>query len=244
MKTSDHESDRGCVMDISEAIEARRSVRRFRADILPREAAARLRREIDACNEQGRLSVRLVTGEPKAFGGPVSRAAGFRNARNYLVLCGRPEVDLEVRCGYWGEHLVLFAKTLGIDACWVGGSVNRRVAAKSCAKGERYVCAIALGIGDEPGTIHKRKAFDDVIDADRSRILPDWFIRGVNAALLAPPAMTARSTCLRRAFPPIRRPAADTLPSAAVMPLRSAAAQPIRSMRSPWRDPAALRLRL
>ena len=196
-------------MEISEAMQARRAVRRFRADILPREAVERLRREIDACNEYGRLSVRLVTGEPTAFGGLLGRAAGFRNARNYLVLSGRPDADLEVRCGYWGEHLVLTAKTLGIDSCWVGGSVNRRVAAKACGKGERYVCAIALGIGDEPGSVHTRKAFDDVIDADRSRILPDWFVRGVNAALLAPTAMN-RQRFVISLDPPDRVDAATT----------------------------------
>ena len=176
-------------MELKEAMELRRSIRRYRADILPRDAAERLRAEIGRCNALGRLSIRLVTGEPQAFGGPVGRAAGFRNARNYLILCGDPDVDLEVRCGYWGEHLVLFAKTLGLDSCWVGGSFNRRVVLREKEKGKKLVCVIALGIADEEGRVHTRKPFDEVIDVDRTRILPDWFIRGVNAALLAPTAM-------------------------------------------------------
>ena len=42
------------------------------------------------------------------------KASKFRNANNYIVMAGKKAEDLDERIGYFGEHLVLQAQTLGL----------------------------------------------------------------------------------------------------------------------------------
>ena len=61
---------------------------------------------------------------------------------------------------------------------------------KSAAKierGEKKVCLIALGYGKTQGVAHKSKAVSEVSKTDVA--MPDWFKKGVEAALLAPTAI-------------------------------------------------------
>ena len=55
------------------------------------------------------------------------------------------------------------------------------------AKGEKLCCVISLGYGKTHGTPHKSKSPEEV--AVIKDDTPEWFINGVNAALLAPTAM-------------------------------------------------------
>ena len=59
--------------------------------------------------------------------------------------------------------------------------------AYTIAKGEKLCCVISLGYGKTHGTPHKSKSPEEV--AVIKDDTPEWFINGVNAALLAPTAM-------------------------------------------------------
>ena len=54
-------------------------------------------------------------------------------------------------------------------------------------RGEKVCIVIAIGYGNTGGAAHKVKARESVIKV--SGTPPEWFIRGVDAALLAPTAM-------------------------------------------------------
>ena len=54
-------------MTIQEAIVARHSVRKYTDQAIEPEKIAALQGCIDACNQEGRLHIQLVTQEPKAF---------------------------------------------------------------------------------------------------------------------------------------------------------------------------------
>ena len=54
-------------------------------------------------------------------------------------------------------------------------------------EGEKILFVIAVGYGTTEGVPHKSKQREDVIFADDP--LPQWFIDGIDAALLAPTAM-------------------------------------------------------
>ncbi|MFR2154370.1 MAG: nitroreductase family protein [[Eubacterium] siraeum] len=54
-------------------------------------------------------------------------------------------------------------------------------------KGRSWRCVISLGYGKTHGTPHKSKSPEEV--AVIKDDTPEWFINGVNAALLAPTAM-------------------------------------------------------
>ena len=41
----------------------------------------------------------------------------FENCTNYIAMVGKKSADLDERCGYYGELLVLKAQELGLNTC-------------------------------------------------------------------------------------------------------------------------------
>ena len=173
-------------MTIQEAIEARHSVRKYLDKEIPADIIAALQDKIAECNNAGNLNIQLVQNETKAFTGMLSYGS-FSGVKNYLVMVGKKSKDLDERVGYYGEQIVLFAQTLGLNTCWVGLSYRKVPEAYNVGKDEKLVCMIALGYGETQGVPHKIKSVEDVSNA--SDITPSWFRKGVEAALLAPTAV-------------------------------------------------------
>ena len=173
-------------MTLLEAISARHSVRKYLDKEIPADIIAALQEKITECNNAGNLSIQLVQNETKAFTGMLSYGS-FSGVKNYLVMVGKKSKDLDERVGYYGEQIVLFAQTLGLNTCWVGLSYRKVPEAYNVGKDEKLVCMIALGYGEIQGVPHKIKSVEDVSNA--SDITPSWFKKGVEAALLAPTAV-------------------------------------------------------
>ena len=185
-------------MTIQEAIEARHSVRAYKDQPLSEEIVKVLEDEIvnlnrrsseyhssslgngrvateeGEANNEGQLHIQLICNEPKAFQGTMAKYGKFRN-------------DLDERVGYYGEHLVLLAQTLGLNTCWVGLSYSKVPGTYVLGEDEKIACYIAIGYGETQGSGHKIKTVEQVSNA--SDITPSWFKKGVEAALLAPTAV-------------------------------------------------------
>ena len=174
-------------MTLHEAIEARHSVRAYKDLPLADDVVEVLDQEIAVVNQKGNLHVQLILNEPKAFQGMIAKYGKFRNVKNYLVMAGRKADDLDEREGYYGEHLVLLAQTLGLNTCWVGLSYTKVPGTYVLDEDEKIVCYIAIGYGETQGVGHKIKTVEQVSNA--GDVTPSWFRRGVEAALLAPTAV-------------------------------------------------------
>lgn len=174
-------------MTILEAIEARHSVRAYKEQPLTEDVVRVLEEKIECFNQEGKLHIKLVTNEPKAFKGTLAKYGKFKNVSNYLVLAGKKSDDLDERVGYYGEHLVLLAQMLGLNTCWVGLSYSKVPGTFVLANDEKIACYIALGYGETQGASHKVKTIEQVSNV--SDITPSWFKRGVQAALYAPTAI-------------------------------------------------------
>lgn len=173
-------------MTLLEAIEQRHSVRHYLRKPIAEEAVAALRRKIAECNEQGGLHMQLVLNEPKGFSGLFAYGS-FSGVENYVVVACRKSGDIDEAVGYYGEQVVLLAQQLGLGTCWAGLSYRKVDGAFTLADGERVACMIAIGYPDDPGRKLRRKSVEDVSNA--SAATPDWFRRGVEAALKAPTAI-------------------------------------------------------
>lgn len=173
-------------MTLTEAIEARHSVRKYKEEPISPEVLAVLRDKVLEVNSLGGLHVQLVTEESRAFSGLMAYGS-FSGVRNYFVMAGKKADDLDERTGYYGEQLVLLAQTLGLNTCWAGLSYSKIPGTYELAADEKIVCYIALGYGMTQGTGHKVKEPADVSNAGKGT--PDWFDRGVEASLLAPTAV-------------------------------------------------------
>ena len=185
-------------MTLQEAIEARHSVRAYKDQPLSEEIVKVLEDEIVKLNREGQLHIQLICNEPKAFQGTMAKYGKFRNANNYLVMAGEKAEDLDERVGYYGEHLVLLAQTLGLNTCWVGLSYSKVLGTYVLEEGEKIACYIAIGYGETQGVGHKIKTVEQVSRSavrtlgsskNVSDITPSWFKKGVEAALLAPTAV-------------------------------------------------------
>ena len=185
-------------MTIQEAIEARHSVRAYKDQPLSEDIVKLLEDKIEELNHEGQLHIQLICNEPKAFQGTMAKYGKFRNANNYIVMAGKKADDLDERVGYYGEHLVLLAQTLGLNTCWVGLSYSKVPGTYVLGEDEKIACYIAIGYGETQGTSHKIKTVEQVSRSavstlgsskNATAITPEWFKKGVEAALLAPTAV-------------------------------------------------------
>ena len=182
-------------MSTINAIYDRHSVRQYQNQPLSKEVIHALRSEIDACNQESGLHIQLVTNEPKAFDSFMAHYGKFKGVTNYLALIGKKKSSLEEKCGYYGEKLVLFAQELGLNTCWVAMTYSKIKTAFQVGKGEKLYIVIALGYGETQGLPHKSKSMEEVTQLDRPA--PEWFQKGVEAALLAPTAMNQQKFLFR-----------------------------------------------
>ena len=174
-------------MTLEEAIKARHSVRAYKAQPLAEDIVKVLEKEIEEQNRQGHLHIQLIKNEPKAFQGKLAKYGKFSNVTNYLVMAGQKAENLDERIGYYGEHLVLLAQTLGLNTCWVGLSYSKIPGTYVLEEGEVIKAYIAIGYGETQGVGHKIKTVEKV--SNTSDITASWFREGVEAALLAPTAV-------------------------------------------------------
>ena len=173
-------------MTLIEAIEARHSVRKYKDEPIPEDILTVLRNRIREINDEAGLHIQLVTDEPKAFSGLMAYGS-FSGVKNYFVMAGKKGNDLDGKIGYYGEQLVLLAQTLGLNTCWAGLSYSKIPGTYELEDGEKIGCYIALGFGETQGKAHKSKEIKSVSNA--SDVTPEWFNKGVEAALLAPTAI-------------------------------------------------------
>ncbi len=179
-------SERGIIMDILEAMQNRHSVRSYIDKPIDTEALSELRALIDTCNKESGLHVQLVTDEPNAFGGFMAHYGKFSGVKNYIALIGEKSAGLHEKLGYYGEKIVLKAQQLGLNTCWVALTFSKGKSKCTIGKGEKLVCVISLGYGVTQGVAHKSKQLETLCKLGGT--MPDWFKRGMEAALLAPTA--------------------------------------------------------
>ena len=174
-------------MDLLEAVKLRHSVRRYTDKPIDGEVRERREEYIAECNKRSGLSMQLVLDEPRAFDCLMARYGKFYGVKNYIALVGKNTRDLFEKCGYYGEKIVLYAQTLGLNTCWVGATFSNVKDAFSLGQGERLALVIAIGYGETQGKPHISKKFDEVTDDVQN--VPGWFVDGVKCALLAPTAL-------------------------------------------------------
>lgn len=173
-------------MTALEALKSRHSVRKYQDRRIEEETVAALSSEIARINFEGNLRMQLVLNERKAFKSLLAYGK-FSNVSNYIMVVGKKSDSLEYRAGYYGEKLVLYAQSIGLNTCMVGLTYRKINGAFVVAPDEKILFCIAIGYGAEEGRKHKIKRPDQV-----SNITPDspeWFRNGVDAALLAPTAI-------------------------------------------------------
>ena len=185
-------------MDKFEAIEKRRSVRVYRDIPIEESVKAKINDFISALNEESGQCFQAFFNEPTAFTGMFAYGK-LINVKNYVVIVGKKGKGQEELCGYYGEKLVIFLQTLGINTCWAGISYKKRNVKAIINKGEKLYLLIAMGYGKHLGHKRKSKTFEEVTSLTSwgNKQIPDWFKKGVEYSLLAPTAMNQQKFCFK-----------------------------------------------
>ncbi|MBO4835004.1 MAG: nitroreductase [Lachnospiraceae bacterium] len=178
---------------LKDAIETRHSVRRYKPEYLSAEDERKLIGKIEEINKESGLSIQYVDGRDTSI--PQMQRLVFKRfggAINYIVMAGKKSENLEEMCGYYGEQLVLFAQLIGLNTCWIG-MFKRDNDQILLTPEEKAVIVIAVGYGIDQGRSHPSKSYEEV--TRNGEHAPDWFRKGVEAALLAPTARNQQKFC-------------------------------------------------
>jgi hypothetical protein len=174
------------LMDLMQAIEARRSIRQFTDEPIDGEVAEKLRSFVEECNRESGLNMQLVLGDSKGLSG-ILRRVNLKNAVNYLAIVGTNDEKLAGLGGYYGEKVVLRATQLGIASCWFAMGAKRGCI--KIASGEKELIAIVLGYPATEGRLSVSKPLQELYATEGNATAPEWFLAGVRAAQLAPTAI-------------------------------------------------------
>lgn len=174
-------------MDVMEVVRERHSVRSYSEKAIEGDVKKELLSYIEQCNKESDLHMQLVLNKPQAFDSFMAHYGNFSGVRNYIAMIGKKGKELEEKCGYYGEKVVLKAQELGLNTCWVAMTYSKVKAAFQINSGEKLCLVIAIGYGKTNGTAHKSKPSEAVMMAKEP--VPEWFRKGIDAALLAPTAI-------------------------------------------------------
>lgn len=174
-------------MNIQDAIKRRHSVRSYSPTKISSKDEAKLKTLIAQSNKVSGLHLQLITQDPKAFSGFKARYGNFDNVRNYIALVGPKGGDTEEKIGYYGEELVLKAQMLGLNTCWVMLTYSKNKDRVEIGPNEKLYGVIAIGYGTTNGSSRKSKTPQEV--ADNLEDAPAWYLKGIEAALMAPTAV-------------------------------------------------------
>lgn len=174
-------------MDLLKAIRERHSVRSYTDRPIDGDALAGLKKLIDQANADSGLHIQLVLDEPLAFKSRMASYGSFKGVRNYIALIGADNKELEEKCGYYGERIVIGAQMLGLNTCWVALTYKKIPDAYTIGDGEKLLAVIAVGYGETQGKPHRSKSYQAVTKHGENA--PAWFKSGVEGALLAPTAL-------------------------------------------------------
>lgn len=168
-----------------ELMKQRHSVRQYEQRAIEESKKEEINKLIKEINLKTKLNIQACFDEPKAFDTFMAHYGKFEGVSNYIALIGPKGCDEEI--GYYGEELVLKVQSLGLNSCFVALTYGKGKTKIIKNKNEKLYCVIAIGYGKNEGVPHKIKRIEEVSNV--SDETPDWFKKGVEAALLAPTAM-------------------------------------------------------
>ena len=102
---------------------SRHSVRSYLDKPIEEEKIRLLKDKVDEVNAESGLSIVLFTDEPKCFKVSEPGYGIFKNCKNYFAMVGPSDADEKI--GYFGEELVLYAQSLGLNTCWAAMSYKK-----------------------------------------------------------------------------------------------------------------------
>ena len=122
-----------------------------------------LEQRLAQLNSEGHLHMQLILNEPRAFQCRMAKYGKFLGVSNYVIIAGQKAEDLDERVGYYGEDLVLYAQTLGLNTCWVGITYSKVPGTYVLDEGEKVACRPSPPDCVKPAVLRSRNHFSKTI---------------------------------------------------------------------------------
>lgn len=188
-------------MDYLEAIDIRSSRRTYTDQIIEPDKVVNLNQLIDEANEESGLNFHLYTREDDGIAGLKMSYGMFKNVHNYISLIGKKEdPDLKEKIGYFGEKIVLYATTLNLGTCWVGGTFDKKSCKCKVGEDEILLGIITIGYVEEKRNwkealvrnVIRRKTKTIEVMLKALEEVPQWVNEGMRAVQKAPSAVNGQ----------------------------------------------------
>ena len=172
-------------------------MRAYLPDPISPEQVRQLNKSIAQYNSSAGLHIQLICERPEPFASLAKSYGMLSGVRNYLVFAGPDsDPDLDEKCGYYGELIILTATAMGLGTCWVGGTYDPHSCQCHLEPGERLVCVASIGHTPEERTgreklirrIAQRSSKSVAELASGLSHAPSWFMSGMAAVQRAPSA--------------------------------------------------------
>lgn len=142
-------------MEILELMKQRHSVRQYKDTAVEKSQRTALNHLVEEINRKEGLHIQIFYDEPKCFDSRMAYYGKFTGVKNYIALVGPKSPGLDETLGYYGEKIVLKLQELGLNSCWVAMTHGKSKA--EVKKGEKEICLISFGYGENQGVPHKSK---------------------------------------------------------------------------------------
>ena len=142
-------------MDILKLMEARHSVRRYLDKPIEEDKKRAIIDYIEMLNARYGTNLQAFFNDAEAFKNAEASYGIFKGCKNHIALVGKSGET----CGYAGELIALKLQGMGLNSCFVAltykkGAVKKKV---SFNAGEKLICDLAIGYGEDQGVPHKNK---------------------------------------------------------------------------------------
>jgi nitroreductase len=191
-------------MDLLTAVDLRHSRRSYVPETLPLDLACKLHDFVTELNTEPGVNIHFITNNSEAFDGVLKSYGVFKGVRNYFVLIvNKDNPEAVIKAGYYGEKLVLFCTTLGLNTCWVGATFDKKSCPVELSPNEKICAAITVGHSPKRKSIpenlievvyHPRSKRLNELFVSEAEIIPEWFIKGISAVMKAPSAFNRQPT--------------------------------------------------
>lgn len=193
-------------MTLQDAIYIRRSIRTYVDDNLPDPQRNLLVDKIEELNQLSDLKMKLFENDRRALGNLAHSLGFFVGANHYIAFYSKKQMPhYKELSGYFGEILALYAVTIGLGTCFVGGTFDREYINRAFAEDEECKLILLIGEAKEKqslrskiisGVLHRKtKHLEAFIESDDS--IPEWMERGLKAISAAPSGKNRQDAYIR-----------------------------------------------
>jgi len=161
-------------LDIRDTIRKRKSVRTYRGDPVPQDIKQKLNDFIQTANGpfNTRIRFQIVDMDSVSPGTKLGTYGLIKGAKSFICAAAKKEKRMEENLGYAFEKIILYATSLGLGTCWLGGTFKRSGFEKVLDVGEDEIVPAVTPIGYENA---KKSLMDNITVAiARSAQRKDW----------------------------------------------------------------------